>query len=548
MVNLINKLLGNSKEKKVNKLNAWMLDLEDLDDINALKLSTQKLAQSIDQDSLSIEQKLDLIIELEALNQVRLEKLSLQFANLKKLKPELEANIYDTCYGYHRQSYIYHLKVLEKIINPSGFKMVGNIIILVIARAVYAAFNMCKWRLFAQQNPPTKVWLQIFTLYKIADKQNLLQTSIELFSNSPSTTLSASFVQISMLGQLTQASMEKNELEIAAKVIQTWLTRAKINDKDGFQENQFFINLAQDYPAKRMRNFEPNKECRYWELDGFEKQLTIAITTSVRGELPNNLTILKIDNIKILNDTLNILHSEWRKDGYIRQRRKENREAASKTAKVKAGIYEICDQVLQANQVNKGIKLTKGGKTLEQLLDGHSTLIQASSLSIDSSSLDTWVITDLSNNGFGVRANKYANIRARKDKLIGLVIDGDPGETIIGTVRGVKSTHKNQLKIGIEIISRQAVWVQLQAEQQNYASTEGENDLSLAVKTQQDLFPGIYLASEKGISEKATLILPKISFISNAKYTVYVNGKAKRIRLTTPIHSQDDWVQVLSPL
>ena len=58
----------------------------------------------------------------------------------------------------------------------------------------------------------------------------------------------------------------------------------------------FYIDLEKDAPAKRMRDFEPNDSCRYWELGELEKQLTVAITVSDRGEIPQSLAFSKIDH------------------------------------------------------------------------------------------------------------------------------------------------------------------------------------------------------------------------------------------------------------
>ena len=167
-----------------------MAELADIDDIAALKLSTQQLSILFEEESLSINQKIDLIIELEELNQHRLEKLSSQFAGLSNIKPELETSIAETCYSYCRQAYIFHLKLIELVINPIKSKLGEEGQLLLIARAINAATNMLKWRAFVQQNPPAKVWAQIYLLYKIAYQQDLLNSPVELFPLSPATTLS----------------------------------------------------------------------------------------------------------------------------------------------------------------------------------------------------------------------------------------------------------------------------------------------------------------------------------------------------------------------
>ena len=446
MKSLLHQIFGATPLIKANQHKAWLADLLDLDDLAALQFSTKQLTLMLNPadatEMLSLEQQFDLIFELEAQNQLRLEKLSAQLANVENMKIELENSIFDTCYNYCRQSYIVHLKLIEQAFstnkkNPDKveeivYQPADSTLVLLIARALYTAFNMIKWRLFSQTNPPTKVWLQLNMLYKIAAQRTLLNSPYELFNLAPSTTLAANFVQCWMLGQLAQASMQKYQVEISARILTTLLTRIHISNKYTLEQYLFFIDLDKDIAAKRMRDAYASDGCRYWELDELEKQLAVAITVSDRGEIPQSLAFSKIDHAKKLNVTLVILIEEWKRLGYVRQRRKAVRQAISKSARVNAGIVDICKQVHQANQICSGLKLSRTGTTFDERLMAHTTLRQNSNLTVNSGSLDTWIITDESLQGFGTRVNKYANILARPNKLLGFMIDDDPSKIIIG--------------------------------------------------------------------------------------------------------------------
>lgn len=172
MKNVIEKIFGSALAKKSHAQYAWVDDIADMDDLVALKFCHQHLAIIIGHiqtdEAFDYKAVLDLLIQLEDLNFERLEKLSSQFVHVENLKPEIEINISETCYNYCRQSYIAHLKVIEKVSNPIKFKLEGNMPIIIIARAVYAAAYMMKWRMYTQANPPTKMWLQLYMLYRIA--------------------------------------------------------------------------------------------------------------------------------------------------------------------------------------------------------------------------------------------------------------------------------------------------------------------------------------------------------------------------------------------
>ena len=560
--------------KKPNYFKAWLSDLKDLDDLAALQFSTRHLTrlvntsqdqtadnQAEDADTLTVSQRLDLIFELEVLNQPRLEKLAVQICNVENMKMELENSIFDACYNYCRQSYIFHLKLIEQVFaseNPLFKKneQPEQQAIILIARALNATSNMIKWRLFSQTNPPAKVWLQVNALYKIAADNNLLNTPVETFILSPSSTLAAHFVQCWMLGQLAQASLQKHHVEITTRILNTLCVRAHISSKYTPEQYLFFIDLEKDEPAKRMRDAYASDNCRYWELDELEKQLTVAMTVSDRGEIPQSLAFSRIDHAKKLNETLSILFEEWKRLGYVRQRRKTPRFASSKTARVNAGMPDICQQVHQANQIKNGLRLSRDGTTLDERLRAHTALKQSSNLSVNSGSLDTWIITDESPQGLGTRVNKYANILARPNKLIGLMIDDDPSKITIGMIRSVKPTQANQLRVGIEIISHHPASIQLMQSGQNdrfgdtivdLDSLKKVNKLSNTPVTDMGYFSGIYLPIEAGLSDSSMLLLPKISFRANTNYIANMNGESSQILLGEPVESRDDWVKVTFP-
>ena len=576
MKKIFQQIFSSAIIKKPNHFKAWLSELKDMDDLAALHLSTRHLTQlantatanasednqAENANTLTTTQRLNLITELEDLNKSRLEKLAVQLCNVENMKVELENSIFDACYNYCRQSYIVHLKLIEQVFGAEASSVEKNdvpdqqAVTLLVARALNAANNMIKWRLFSQTNPPAKVWSQVNTLYKIASKHNLLNVPVEVFNLSPLSTLAAHFVQCWMLGQLAQASLQKYHVEIGTRILNTLCTRAHISSQYTPEQYLFFIDLEKDEPGKRMRDAYASDSCRYWELDELEKQLTIAMTVSDRGEIPQSLAFSKIDHAKKLNETLAILIEEWKRAGYLRQRRKTPRYASSRTARVNAGMADICSQVHQSNQIKSGLRLSRDGTTLDERLRAHTTLRQSSNLSVNSGTLDTWIITDESQNGLGTRVNKYANILARPNKLIGLMIDDDPSKITIGMIRSVKPTQANQLRVGIEIISHHPVSIQLMQSPQSERfgdtivdlnSLKKTNNLSSASVTDMGYFSGIYLPIEAGLSDSSMLLLPKISFRANSNYIVNMNGESSQILLGEPVESRDDWVKVSFP-
>jgi hypothetical protein len=155
----------------------------------------------------------------------------------------------------------------------------------------------------------------------------------------------------------------------------------------------------------------------------------------------------------------------------------------------------------------------------------------------------------------GARVNKYANILARPNKLIGMMVDGEMSKIVLGMIRSVKPTQGNQLRVGVEILSNHPKWVQLKRVDKNEAFPNSQFEVkepeylgsNKPSSLDINLFAGIYLPIEAGLSDSSQLILPKMNYRANAHYSIAVSGVQQIVFLAEPIESQDDWVKVAFP-
>jgi hypothetical protein len=531
----------------------WLNTLSELEDIEALKVSIKHLSNSLEavqQDDLTathLKAHLDLIISLEELNQARLARLSKQFSSIESLKPELEKAMKATCYDYCRLSYICHLKIIDKVIDPTQFKLEGNLPVLIIARAFYIAFNMMKWRMFEHASSPPNSWLQLYALYGIAQKQMLHTIPIEVFKLSPASTINDFLVQICMFGQLSDSHLPKHCIEMAGQVLNALLTRVQVNTQHLSHQHTFYINLNKDKPATRVREVDLSKSCLYWELQSLEKEIIIGMRATEQGDIPHKLALTKIDNGKKLHETLKILNQEWSKQNQARQRRKESRKNSSRKAHVSTGFASICEQIFKATQYSQGL----GANSLDERLRHHTVIRQAG----NETELDpktTWLVLDESAHGIGARINTNDHSIGKPDKLISLCFHDEPNKVLIGKIRTSRPVTSNQLNVGIEILSQRPIWAQLRPLSSPLAFSQPA-DHAIEHKSKIlghgtidiGLFSGIYLPIEAGYIEQSALLLPKLNFRPNTEYEINAKGVSAKMQLGNAIESYDDWVKVL---
>lgn len=534
---------------------AWLKTLEPLDDVNALNLGTQHLALLIADQSKSIKQRLDFLFAVDGIILPRAVKLLKQYAKVESLRPALANNISNAGYSYYRQSYLNYLRSVELIIaSPKDPNLENNTLLILIARALDVAIMMIKWRYFDRSSAPAKVWLQIYMLFEIASKANLLDIHIKAFDSSLSTTIAALIAQISLFGSLENANMQKQHYLIASYLLESWLTEMSFSNQYNQETHLFVIDLHKDTCAKRTRHFEQTDGCRFWHIDSFEEKIINALQLTEQGKLPIGIASIEIGDVKFLHETLQILRTEWSKKDYVRQRRKETRHEANHTASIAYGILEICNLVQYYDNKKLSTKLSAPSsvnKSLDNRLSSHTSIRREGTINvlIIEPKQDTWTITNESTKGLGARAPKEAILWVKSGKLVAIAMDERPPRVLIAMVRGVMpSKHMNQVHVGLEVIAHFSNWVHMRP--MEVASIQNSNEKLSPLKTKNPIaigFNALYLPIEEGLSNESTLILPKLEYRLNEVYEITLHGASKLIRLGSPIEAKDDWVRVVFP-
>ena len=533
----------------------WLKSLDSLDDVTALNLVTKHLTSLMADDSRPFKQKVDFLFAVDNKALPRATKLSAQYAKVGNLRPELATSIITAAYNYYRQSYLNYLHLVELIIaSPKDPSLENNTLLIVIARTLDLAITMIKWRYFDHSSTPAKVWQQTHMLYEIATKTNLLEIPIMAFEHSVPTTIAAYIAQASLFGSLENTNMQKQHYQIAAYLLKFWLTEVSFSDQINQEKHLFVIDLKKDACAKRTRHFEQTHSCRFWHIDAFEERIISTLQITEQGKPPSDIPLGEIDDVRSLHETLQILRIEWSKSEYVRQRRKETRQAINQTASIAYGMIGICNLVdHNARKVlSNALRMPSStNKSLDDRLSSHTSIRMEGTTNtlLVEPKQDIWTITDESSKGLGARAPKEAKSWVKSGKLVAIAMDERPPRVLIAMIRGVmQSRHLNQVHVGLEVIARFANRALMRPIEQppslepidKFSPLTSNNTITIG-------FSVLYLPIETGLSEESTLILPKIEYRVNEVYEITLNETTKLIRLGSPIDAKDDWVRVVFP-
>ncbi len=527
---------------------SWVDNLKDLDNHAALQKATQHLARYIEDESLSGSDRYRTTLIIDQKIRDKINMLTHNFVSNQHLRATLAAKMYEAAYFYHRQLYRCYRELIKGYLEkPDNLTFNFAQLPLVIGRTMSASYAMMKWRYYSLESTTENAWLEIFELYKIAERESLLDSIVRLYPDEPEINLSAAFIQACMLGSLDQSTLSKKHIEIISKLLHRWMNSSVISSVYDEKKHLYVVDLEKGQPAKRIRHFEPTPGCRYWDIDQFSLRISSTMKALENNQTVEDLGISDLGSAAELLPILTLMHSEWSRTEYKRQRRTSERK---KTAKLVIAIYGI-DEISKRIRTNNGIY---ANLSETEMLEKHQSISRSVKTApkvlnryIDG---DSWVINNESAAGYGILARNELDPQVKLGKLVGLTFKEKPNKLILGSIRSIKKLASGRHQIGIKILAREAFWMQLSHVNLKTQKQELIDDFSenlIKISDQFQAFSGIYLPEEESLSEKPSLLLPRLEFRKNSTYQLIVFGKKTTVQLASIREEKDDWVRVACP-
>ena len=559
MRKIFQEIIGSVINDIPSKHLAWLETINSQDELTALESATRGLTFAMSDKTLAVKTVCNIIDDVARKTSPILNKLSQQFIRFELMSSSVENNILTVVYNFHKQLYSGYLSLLNDFCNhPKQHKK--ELANRYMHAAVNQAFEMLKWRSFVNVGLTPKVWLQLHKIFEIAVSNQLLN-QVLLNDEQPvnKVTLSALLLQTYMLDTLLQINLSRQGIDIASKLLRSQLINVEISKEFNPGKFLFYVDLAKDNGAKRIRHLSPTETGIYWQIDSLEKSIQAIITelsVKTADSLSNYSSITFLDTplivephqIKALAETLELLLREWSRDNYIRQRRKAVRRKISTTANVVHGIKEICLRIKsnENGQLNYGVRLSNEARLLEQRFRIHH-IIKGTQNTLNVDTINHhWIVIDESNQGLGAVASRELNTKSAVGQLVGLVLANAKQEMIIAVIRSIRPKANRQMQVGIEILSHHAKWAQLRSadESESDGNKQAAYNTSLEEKSS---FSGLYLPIEAGISTESMLVLPRIEFIPHTHYEISIAGMLDKVTLSDSIDSKSDWVKINYP-
>lgn len=547
----LQKILKNLQAQKPLGNFAWVNELNGMDDISAIEHATHQLNIDLKKNIFQDDQHLDTFYSIDEKMHIIVKRVSAHYINIENISIELEERIANAVFLYHRQIFLIYLSIIE---NPAQFQ--PPLLLVMLARAMNSATEMIKWRYYNYQSAPANVWLQMSQLYLIAEKYSLLESHVQIYPNTENqepgyTTLSAAYILACMLGHLESLSFKCQQIEFICTLLSKWTSKILIQKEYDEKKHLFYIDTANDVPAKRIRNFKSADSYRYWCFDSVNSKIELCISLIEFNIPPKQQSMHEIISNKYALETMRVLRTEWSRGAYKRQRRAEDRIKTVKSATAAYGFENACNQIKLHNQiqVQRGQKHYQGSKTFDERLASHYVSKALTEPAVFHVDLDTSQsnIVDESKQGLGLYETKHVS-EVNLGMLISISVKEEKNTARVGVIRSIKPAAGNELRLGIKVLSTSASCVEV-SNTSLISKNLGENTqnfdrFNADISSNPYPFNCLYLPIEPDVSTKETLILPKLQYNNIDLFTFNILGKDMNIKLTEILEQHEDWLRV----
>lgn len=475
--------------------------------------------------------------------------LDKQYIHVQKLSPALEQQIWNTVHSYFRYLNRAFQSCIEGYLtDPAETGLQPQHLPVILAHSMENLCNLTLWYNLRYQPPPDGHWKNIHRVYRLAETLKCTGTRIKLHSGHL-TTIAERYARALMLDTLSYSEMQKNEIALVDEWLRSWMRDIVISAHFNEAAHLFHVNLSADHGARRVRQFTPDANCRYWETDRIIEGIPNLIKLLRLGDRKLALEILKTVEPARCLVLLDRIYAEWSREAYRRQRRREDRNETMKSAHVAHGIqgcFMMVKDLLSArkNYLPSG---REGAQSLDEKLMRHAMMHPADNIALPWLAAEKWRLSDQSALGLGALVDEEIASGLKIGRLAGLVIEDRRDSVTLGVIRNIKTLASGDRHIGIEVISHAAVPVLLSDFSQK-APAPGkdafgaDSELSSLI---DDTYGGLLLPENPAAATKPSILIPAATYIQSASLKMkWMEGHEQTIRLGELIEQKDDWVRV----
>ncbi len=536
----------------------------EVDDIAAIEFACQRLNLDLKKDLFQTDDYLNYFFTIDEKTRILVEKVTNSYIKIDIINHQHKTRIASAAFLHHRLMFSIYFKLIVALA-PIKHAQLG----MLIGRAINNAAEIIKWRYFNHQHAPGNVWLQICNLFDMAEKNGLTHEIINFYPNLEHAefmpiNIASEFISICMLGSLDSLSFKPAQIDFLSKLLSKWTSDIQIDQEYNEKKHLFCVDLNQNSPAKRIRNLTPTITNRFWCMDSINIKIQILMNCIETNRPPKQKAMRTLANNLYAYPTLQTMKLEWSLSEYKRQRRESPRIKTDKPAKDVYGFEDIYYQIKHfENSLVEVTQKSFSNQDEEDAFDENdSASIAANQFRKYVESMTTYMdinkgychIVDESVKGICIHVTKQP-YELSIGMMLGVSAKDQKFGTKIGIIRSIKPTANNTLRIGVEILSRNAFCVEASTILEENKPNSGyivefieenieTNDLEAHdLNESSSTFNCLFLPKALSFAKDESLIMPKNYYQRNQQYKVTIANKERNIQLTETLEKHDNWIR-----
>lgn len=534
------------REDDVDSL-SWVNTLQELDSVEALKKVAERLAKIQFNSNISLEKRIDLVLEIDRLTYRKVSRTTHKYLSLFKLNRKLETDLYDVAYSYQRQLYLAYTQFLDFYQGQIQIQFSLEKMNLILARYLNAAFAMAKLRYFDDQPAPSGTWANVCKIIKSAENLSIMNTNLFLYPHKKKETSIASILHRGfMLNILQKGNYNRLQIQLAEQILKVWANNPVITTAYKIDKYHFFINIETDRGPERIRSVEKFADYRFWRITGLVDMVESFLCAVDTQKPLEEFGLEKMASTSVLTALFKKLRVDWCVEGYERQRRKDSRDKRNKLINVSYGLEDICRRADAFNPALDKQPTQRDVRDFElkvALYHKNRTNPKASASVLGN---ENWWAIDESANGIGVDLGKTYSSWIEPGKLIAYTTSDDKDVLVIAEIKSIRKQVNGNYRAGLEVHGKQAKTVQVgrMNKRQLTQAVVGYYVDDEAADAQENSYTALLLnRDDVAETNSLSLIVPRSEYKRGNRVKIHLDGKEKVVEMGLPLMKQREWVR-----
>jgi hypothetical protein len=409
-----------------------------------------------------LNQRFENIDLLDSAARNHLRKLSQDYLEMPRQLKFQENRLWNGIFGFWRQlgdGYLQCLKQYEE--GLIGMTIVRKSLPVIVARVIRALTFQLKWKLQRYGPVEPRVWQELAQVYSIAEQRGFADGVIALYPGAlGQSTVRREFLAAMMFSAASPEGLPPLRQEIAERTAAHLAPGFGISTKpDGCTH---CIDLASPGPPVRM-------------FKGVEPRATLRFLGAGKGIAELNRLIGKVAETGALPQGVN-LGGDYGKDNVIG------------TLKHLAQYWSDQPPARGSERRKTAGRITvvPGLKDILRTLDPSDDDTLDFSLSQPAGSGESWIVEDVSDNGYGAIIPTVKSDWIRVGTLVGVQSESSKYWGA-GLIRRIVRDEKEQRHVGIQLLTKTAIPVKISLSQTlSFTDADGETERAILLSTGPD--------------------------------------------------------------